>query len=123
MSEYAIYLRKSRSDLEAEASGGGDTLARHRSALLSLAAQKQLTITHIYEEVVSGETLAARPEMQKLLSAVDEGAFDHVPEKVAPASEDGLSPLDAQLMDLLRFLSDDQKKMLLAQIETLLQNQ
>lgn len=27
--EYALYLRKSRADLEAEAHGEGDTLARH----------------------------------------------------------------------------------------------
>lgn len=73
--EYAIYLRKSRADLELEAAGGGDTLLRHRKTLLDLAAAQHLTVTQIYEEVVSGETLAARPEMQKLLSAVDQGAF------------------------------------------------
>ena len=73
--EYAIYLRKSRADVEQEAAGGEDTLARHRRALLDLAARQRLTVTQIYEEVVSGETLAARPEMQKLLAAVDQGAF------------------------------------------------
>ena len=46
-----------------------------------------------------------------------------ISEQAAPKSEDGHSALDSQLIDLLRFLSDDQKKMLLAQIETLLQNQ
>jgi DNA invertase Pin-like site-specific DNA recombinase len=77
MKEYAMYLRKSRSDLELEASGSGDTLARHRTALLSLAAQMHIVIAeqNIYEEVVSGETLAARPEMQKLLAAVDQGQY------------------------------------------------
>lgn len=43
--------------------------------------------------------------------------------KTAPNNEDGLSPLDLQLMDLLRYVSDDQKKLLLAQIEILLKNQ
>jgi len=43
--------------------------------------------------------------------------------KAAPVKENGLSPLDIQLMDLLRFLTDDQKKFLLAQIETLLKSQ
>ena len=76
--EYAIYLRKSRADAELEAAGGEDTLARHRRTLLDLAASRGLTVTQIYEEVVSGETLAARPEMQKLLAAVDQGAFDGV---------------------------------------------
>lgn len=56
---YAIYLRKSRVDLEAEAHGEGDTLARHRKTLLALAAAQQLNVTHIYEEVVSGDTIAA----------------------------------------------------------------
>ncbi|MCI2105679.1 MAG: recombinase family protein [Intestinimonas sp.] len=73
--EYAIYLRKSRMDMEAEARGEGDTLARHRAALLELAARQKLAVTQIYEEVVSGETISARPEMQKLLIAVEQGAF------------------------------------------------
>lgn len=56
---YAIYLRKSRVDLEAEAAGSGDTLARHRNTLLELAAARQLSVSKIYEEVVSGDTIAA----------------------------------------------------------------
>lgn len=44
-------------------------------------------------------------------------------EKTAAPKDDGLSPLDAQLMELVRRLTDDQKKMLLAQIELLLKNQ
>lgn len=32
--EYAMYLRKSRADLEAEAHGEGDTLARHEHILM-----------------------------------------------------------------------------------------
>lgn len=75
---YAIYLRKSRIDLEAEAHGEGDTLARHRKTLLALAAAQQLNVTHIYEEVVSGDTIAARPQMQQLLADVDEGLWEGV---------------------------------------------
>lgn len=41
-------------------------------------------------------------------------------EKTAAQVGDGLSPLDAQLMDFLHLLTDDQKRMLLAQIKTLL---
>jgi DNA invertase Pin-like site-specific DNA recombinase len=73
--EYAIYLRKSRADRDLEAAGGEDTLERHRRTLLEMAARQHLTVTQIYEEVVSGENLAARPEMQKLLNAVDQGCF------------------------------------------------
>ena len=37
--KYAIYLRKSRADLEMEALGEGETLARHRASLEALAAK------------------------------------------------------------------------------------
>ena len=39
---YCIYLRKSRMDLEAEARGEGDTLARHEKILLELAKKLKL---------------------------------------------------------------------------------
>lgn len=74
----ALYLRKSRADLEAEARGEGETLARHRNQLLSLAATRHLTIAEIYAEVVSGDTIAERPEMQRLLRAVERGEYDAV---------------------------------------------
>lgn len=67
MDEYAVYLRKSRADIEAEKLGEGETLARHKKILLSLAARKGLYVGKIYEEIVSGETIAARPEMQGLI--------------------------------------------------------
>lgn len=73
--EYAIYLRKSRADIEAEQRGDGETLARHQNALLDLSAKLGLNVTHIYHEVVSGETIAARPEMQQLLSDVEKGLW------------------------------------------------
>lgn len=77
---YCMYLRKSRVDLEAEAYGEGDTLARHRKTLSELALKKGIVISpeNIYEEVVSGETLAARPVMQRLLSEVEQGMWDGV---------------------------------------------
>lgn len=78
MTAYAIYLRKSRVDLEAEAAGSGDTLARHRNTLLELAAARQLSVSKIYEEVVSGDTIAARPQMQQLLSDVEAGRWEGV---------------------------------------------
>ncbi len=75
---YAVYLRKSRADLEAESHGEGETLSRHKAALLELARKKRLTIGAIYEEIVSGETIAARPQMQKLLAEVGSGKWDGV---------------------------------------------
>lgn len=44
-------------------------------------------------------------------------------EKTAAQKSDGLSPLEAQLMEYIRRLTDDQKRMLLAQIELLLSKQ
>ncbi|MDF2567956.1 MAG: resolvase [Oscillospiraceae bacterium] len=73
---YCLYLRKSRSDLEAE--NEEDTLARHEKALLDLARRQKLSITSIYKEVVSGDTISSRPVMQKLLSEVEQGIWKGV---------------------------------------------
>lgn len=79
MKQYLIYLRKSRKDRDLELQTGNfDTLQRHRDALLALAKQREYSIAHIYEEVVSGDSIADRPEMQKLLAAVETGAFEGV---------------------------------------------
>lgn len=67
---YCMYLRKSRADMDAESRGEGETLARHRKALLELAQRQGLTIERIYQEVVSGDSIASRPEMQLLLEDV-----------------------------------------------------
>lgn len=53
MEQYCIYLRKSRKDVEAEAMGAGETLARHEKIMLDLAKQKNLLIGKIYREIVS----------------------------------------------------------------------
>ena len=63
---YVIYLRKSRADVEAEKLGEGETLTRHKKILTELAARKGLYVEKIYEEIVSGETIEARPEIQSL---------------------------------------------------------
>lgn len=75
---YCLYLRKSRADAEAEARGEGETLARHEKSLLELAKKLHLNVTEIYREVVSGETIAARPVMQRLLSEVEQGVWQGV---------------------------------------------
>lgn len=70
--EYAMYLRKSRVDLELEAMGEGETLARHRKMLFDLAAKHEILPDQvtIYHELVSGDSIAERPEMQRLLDDV-----------------------------------------------------
>lgn len=70
--EYAMYLRKSRADLELEAMGEEETLARHKNMLFALAAKHDIhpdQIT-IYHELVSGDSIDERPEMQRLLADV-----------------------------------------------------
>lgn len=67
---YCIYLRKSRADLEAEARGEGETLARHERALKDLAMRRGYPIEQVYREIVSGESIAGRPQMRQLLADV-----------------------------------------------------
>lgn len=66
---YIMYLRKSRVDLEAEARGEGETFARHEKILMSLSGRNGHYIPpeNIYREVVSGELISERPEIQRII--------------------------------------------------------
>ena len=75
---YVLYLRKSRADLELEAKGEMETLVRHEKALLELAKHQQLNVTKIYREIVSGETIQARPIVQQLLDEIEQGLWSGV---------------------------------------------
>lgn len=75
---YCAYLRKSRADMDAESRGEGETLARHKTILEALAAHNNHHIDEWYPEVVSGETIAARPQMQRLLADVGAGRWDGI---------------------------------------------
>ncbi len=75
---YCLYVRKSRADAEAEARGEGETLTRHVNALMELAHRRRLNVTQIHREIVSGETIAARPVAQQLLSEVEQGLWEGV---------------------------------------------
>ena len=76
--KYALYLRKSRADLDAEARGEGETLSKHRQALTEYAKRRGLLIVREYAEIVSGDSLAARPQMQQLLNDVKAGLYHGV---------------------------------------------
>ena len=78
--QYCLYLRKSRADSEAEARGEGETFGYvTKKHLLDLCKKNLiLNITAIYREIVSGETIAARPVMQQLLQEVEQGIWDGV---------------------------------------------
>lgn len=75
---YCAYLRKSRADVEAEALGHGDTLARHEKELRRTAERCGIPIAQWYREIVSGDTIADRPEVRRLLSDVESGMWDGV---------------------------------------------
>ena len=75
--QYLIYLRKSRNDAQLEAMGV-DVLERHEKTLLALAKSMNLQIGAIYREVVSGDSIAARPEMQRILKEVEAGLWKGV---------------------------------------------
>lgn len=74
-----IYLRKSRADEELEKTlGEGETLSKHRKALLKFAKEKKLNIVEIKEEIVSGESLFFRPKMIELLKEVEDNKYTGV---------------------------------------------
>ena len=71
----AIYLRKSREDQEETRE---ETLARHERMLFDYCKRNDLLIKEIYKEVVSGESIDNRPEMQRLLNDVAKCKYDGV---------------------------------------------
>lgn len=78
MDQYCMYLRKSRVDDQNGCADTKEVLARHERILLDLAKRLNITISKTYREVKSGETIAARPVMQHLLSEVEEGLWKGV---------------------------------------------
>jgi DNA invertase Pin-like site-specific DNA recombinase len=76
--DYIAYLRKSRADVEDESDGAMETLTKHRKALMQLAKHHKVNITHIFEEIASGESIFHRPEMLKLLELVESGTIKGV---------------------------------------------
>lgn len=75
---YVMYLRKSRQDAELEHQTDEETLARHERLLRDAAKRYGIPIAAIYREVKSGESIAARPQMQRLLAEVSDGIWDGI---------------------------------------------
>lgn len=73
----AIYLRKSRAE---EHMSLEETLGRHLAILTAYAEKYGFLVDEadIYKEVVSGESLFARPEMLRLMEAVSAGQYEAV---------------------------------------------
>ena len=72
---YCMYLRKSRME---EQSDLAETLRRHKDTLYKIADDMGLCVGEVFEEVVSGESLHARPQMLALLDKVEAGGVDAV---------------------------------------------
>ncbi len=71
----AVYLRKSRME---EGLATDEVLSKHQKTLRDFAAARGIRIVREYPEVVSGESLYARPQMLRLLQDVEEGCYDAV---------------------------------------------
>lgn len=69
------YLRKSRLE---EGLDTKEVLSRHRSSLEECAKRYGLIVEDWYPEVVSGESLYARPQMLRLLEDVEAGRYDAI---------------------------------------------
>lgn len=70
-----MYLRKSRMDTDYENASVAETLSRHRTILENLCKAKRLHVVEVLEEVVSGESLYARPKMMRLLELINTGMY------------------------------------------------
>lgn len=71
----AAYIRKSRME---EGMETDEVLRKHKADLEECAARHGLDIIDYYPEVVSGESLYARPQMLQMLEAVEAERYDAV---------------------------------------------
>ena len=70
-----MYLRKSRMDTDFDDVSVEETLNRHRHILEAFCKERRLNVVETLEEVVSGESLSARPKMLRLLDLVNTGMY------------------------------------------------
>ena len=75
LEQYIMYLRKSRMDTDFEEVSMEETLSRHKKILNDFCKARKLNVVEVLEEVVSGESLSARPKMQRLLELVRTGLY------------------------------------------------
>lgn len=73
----AVYIRKSREDIELEAKGI-NTLQMQRDTLIRDVLSKYAFDYDVYEEVVSGDNVRDRPEFQKLLEGLQRGKYQSI---------------------------------------------
>lgn len=71
-----VYLRKSRKDEKYTDEPIEVTLDKHKNKLLEVAKNLGIIIVRMYKEIVSGDTIAARPEMLEMISAIENDIDD-----------------------------------------------
>ena len=74
----ALYLRKSRADLEKESRGEYETLAKHERQLTAYADSLGLPIDGTYKELTSAESVSERFEFQRLMEEVSQKKYARV---------------------------------------------
>lgn len=75
MELYIMYLRKSQMDRDFEDVSVEETLKRHEKTLTEFCEKNKINVDIILKEVVSGESLTARPEMLRLLELINTGKY------------------------------------------------
>lgn len=75
MDLYIMYLRKSQLDRDFEDVSVEETLKRHEKTLTEFCNNNNLAVDIVLKEVVSGESLTARPKMLELLELVNTGKY------------------------------------------------
>ena len=75
MELYLMYLRKSQMDRDFEDATVEETLKRHEQTLTEFCQRNNMIVDIVLKEVVSGESITARPEMMKLLELVNTGKY------------------------------------------------
>ena len=101
LAKYAMYLRRSRQDDENLTME--QVLQKQKNLLTSTAAQRGLYVGEIYQEVVSGETIEARPEIQRLMQDCYDGKWAGILIKEVTRLSRG-SQGDAQIiLDCLKY--------------------
>lgn len=74
----AMYLRKSKADAERERIGRYETLAKHRAELTAMARRMGLAVDRVFEELKSGESIAARDQFRELMDGVGQRQYEYV---------------------------------------------
>lgn len=72
----AAYLRKSRAEEKTDTLE--EVLERHEKILSEYAEKNNIVIAKTYKEVISGESIFARPQMLQLLQDIEDGNYDAV---------------------------------------------